>query len=167
MKNKAWKGFENRVAQLYKELGCLEVSTDISIKGNQIDVAALIPSVDGTYGRAVISCKYYASTAGVAAIREWYAVFRSLFDLGKADIGIVVSDKGFTQNAKSLARDLGLRLLTIRELEGACVDFKPYLVNRIRQFEEEPVFKRKCYIPMKCSLDSEDQVRSAHVTIKQ
>lgn len=152
-KNPAWKQFEEYVANLYSEFGCQDVATDINIEGNQIDVFGNMPNCDGTYLRAIISCKNYNSRVGVGAVREWYCVFRALFDVGKADIGLIVSSKGFTQDAQALARKVGIKLVSIENLRWAGIDFRPYLNASISQFMSEPVFSRNCYVPMKVRFD--------------
>jgi tRNA A37 threonylcarbamoyladenosine biosynthesis protein TsaE len=166
-KDEKWREFEKYVAQLYSELGSIEVSHDINIQGNQIDVYAMVPVFDGTYNKAVVSCKCYKNNVGVSDIREWHLVTRSLIDSGNADIGVIVSANGFTQDAQALGKRLGIKLIPIETLRWASINFKPYLEAMVKNFSNEPVFSNKYYIPMRLQYDGTKEIVSVENAINK
>src|SRR5437016_4386794 len=108
-----WKEFEREVAQLYRDLGAINVVDDVNLAGNQVDVYAEVPLPDGSYNRYAISCKRYNDAAGVADVREWHHFVRALRDANLVDTGVVVSRVGFSREAKELAATLGIKLFSL------------------------------------------------------
>jgi Restriction endonuclease len=132
VKTPAWKQFEEAVAQVYRELGAQDVSCDVNIAGHQVDVFARVPTPDGFFYRYAISCKDYASSTGIASVKEWHQVYSTLRAANKADIGVIVSASAFSREAKQLAEEVGLRLITFSELKWANTDLHPYPCSKER-----------------------------------
>jgi hypothetical protein len=163
----AWKAFQIQVAQLYRELGALNVKEDINLDGNQIDVYAEVPALDGNHLRTVISCKDYGRPVGVGDVREWEQVFRPLHNAGKVDLACIVSANGFSQDAAPQASLTGIRLMTIEQLKWAACDFAPYLRRQLEQLQAEDVFANNRYIPMRAALDGTTRPVSADVVVQR
>ncbi|MBU1693264.1 MAG: NACHT domain-containing protein [Verrucomicrobia bacterium] len=147
------KQFEEYIAQLYSDLGARNVAQDITLCGSQIDVYAEVPLWDGSYAKCAISCKHYKDPVGIASVREWEQFMSSLHRLNKADVGVIVSPIGFSREAKELAQIVGIKLMTVSQLQVAGADFPSYVEAVISDFNEEAVFSRKCYMPMRIIYD--------------
>lgn len=161
-KTRAWRAFELEVAELYRVLGASGVDHDVDIAGNQIDVVASIPRIDGAdVTRDIISCKCYNARAGVADVREWLQVFEACKKVNMADSAVIVSKLGFSRNAKKLAGEVGIRLRTIEELRWANVDLKPYLKDVVSEFAQEQVFEDNRYIDLRLQLEGSASVERA------
>jgi uncharacterized protein YjbI with pentapeptide repeats len=152
-KSRKWRSFEREVMQLYRDLGALDVEHDIDIDGNQIDVFARVPAMDGTSMRTIISCKCYSSPVGVQAVKEWNLVFRSLHQANKVDTAIIVSHGEFSRPAKALAASIGIRVLTLDQLRWASADLSPYLLRFSAALREEMIFKHDRFVPMRVKHD--------------
>lgn len=164
--NAQWKKFEKQVAEVYRELGATEIECDKDIDGHQIDVFAIVPLPDGTYSRNIISCKCYGRLAGVGEVKELNQVFLALRHNNKADIAVLVSNVGFSRQAKSAAESLGIRLRTIEQLQWANVDLLPYLRATRAKFQEEPVFEQNLFVPLRCRVEGRPQEQSLHSIAK-
>ena len=148
-KSKAWKQFERRIGNLYRELGAREVEVDKDVAGNQIDVFAVVPRIDGTFSRDIISCKCYNCNAGIKDVREWYEVFQVCHRANAADQAVVVTNRDFSRNAKTLAKEVGIHLRTVEQLKWASVDLVPYLEDVRARIASERVFKDNIYVPLR------------------
>jgi uncharacterized protein YjbI with pentapeptide repeats len=144
-----WKEFENRVAAVYRDLGAIDVSTDVNIAGNQVDVVTKLPQIDGTYLKYIISCKHYADSAGIETVKEWSGVFEALKATKDAEVAVIISLHGFTRPARELADKLNIKLLSIEQLEWANTDLLPYLTEQRTAFCGLNVFKHDRYVPVR------------------
>ncbi|WP_028650220.1 restriction endonuclease [Nocardioides halotolerans] len=113
-----WLGFERHVADLFRRTGAYEVQHDYRVGGAQVDV--LVTEETSTRRRVitVVDCKYYERAVGVERVRKFELLSRPLLSTGRADRALMVSAKGFTKEAKSEARDLGIVLWEVKDLEA-------------------------------------------------
>ncbi len=153
----AWHALEEEVSRRYEELGAIDVECDVDIDGNQIDVFARVPAVDGTYSRSIISCKHNRRPTGVGAVKEHNLVFRALLQTCQADTAVIVSSSGFSRPAKKLAESLGINLMTIEKLRMGGADFSPYLNGQLASISKEPVFENNRYVPMRAQVEGTDK----------
>ncbi len=156
-KPKAWQDFEQEVALLYQELGAREVEVDKDVAGNQVDVFAIVPRIDGTYSRDIISCKCYSRNAGVKDVREWHEVFQACFRANEADNAVLVTNNEFSRQAKVLARSTGIHLRTVEQLKWANVDLGPYVQEASAEMQAEPVFRDGIYVPLRFIREGEQR----------
>lgn len=145
-KSPEWRKFELDVAQLYRDLGAVNVQDDVNIAGNQVDVYAELPMPDGSFNRYAVSCKRYDTSAGIEDVKEWHNVVRTLKDSHRADTGVIVSQLGFSRPAKQLADEVGLKLFSFAQLQWANTDLTPYIDEITKAYEDVPVFKENLYI---------------------
>ncbi len=127
MANSQQKGleFERQVAELYRTLGARRVVHNTIIAGSQIDLYIEYDLPDGTPVRIVLECKAYARPVGIEPLGAFSVVFNNLQHAGHADKGIVVSQSGFTAQAKAHALSTGLELLEIADLLHKLETTKP------------------------------------------
>jgi hypothetical protein len=164
-KSKAWLEFEKHVAEVYSNLGAIDIQHDINLAGNQIDVLLRLPTGDGLYYRTILSCKCYANAAGVDDVKEWHLVFSALRNLGLVDLAVIVSKTSFSKQAKELAEKSGIRLLTIAQLERADTDLLPYVREVRKEVAQDPVFVGKLYIPIRLRSHSDGSVVASADTL--
>ena len=133
--------FERKVAELYRLLGARRVVHNTIIEGSQVDIFVESELSDGTPVRTIVECKSYSRPVGAEAVGAFSVVFKNLHYSGKADKGILVSQSGFTAQAKVMASAAGLELYEIVELEHKlkAAPKKPELTTKV----EEPRSDKK------------------------
>ncbi|MDP1714974.1 MAG: restriction endonuclease [Anaerolineales bacterium] len=125
--NPDWKEYENLVCEAMKqENPDLKIERDIKLHGHisetkrQIDIAAK-GRIAGHNVFVVIDCKKYSSKLDVNDVGSFITF---LNDVG-ADIGILVTQKGFSESAKNLAKKsrVKLEIKTLEELREYKITF--------------------------------------------
>ena len=138
--------FEQQVEARYRELGARDIKRNVNMDGHEVDVYALVPSGDGTSIKTIVSCKDLSRPAGVDVVREWFQVLLPLRNAGLADVAVIVSALGFTQDAHAAATSMGIKLLSYDQLRWAGCDFRPHIQRMRELFSQEPVFKHGLYV---------------------
>jgi hypothetical protein len=137
--------FEREVAAIYRALGA-RVEQDVAVAGNQIDVVAEEETRSGSRIKTVIECKYFSRPVGIDVVNQ----FASLFGLFKgrrlADKATIVTNSGFTKQAREAAEELGIELLEFADLQ-----------QRVQGLASE----------LKAAETEMDEARRRAVTIKQ
>ena len=130
-----WKQFERIVCKIQKELSPhAEVVHDETIIGrsgasNQCDV--VVRSKIGQYDfLCIIECKDWSEKIGVDVVRS----FRCKIEDTEAMKGVIVSAKGFTKDARLLAKNYNINLYTL--IDAGHVDWRkealiPIVVTRV------------------------------------
>lgn len=147
---------ESRVADVYRHLGAEVVQTNLRLAGQELDVYAVMPGVDGFPNRVGIDCKNYAAKLGVNALNESARKLAILRQAGEIDLPVIVSACGFTPEAFSAAKALGIRTTTFSDLLRRLADFSGYLTRSVHEYEQGRVYSRDLYRPLKCSDDTHD-----------
>lgn len=129
--------FEDRVADLYRLLGA-QVTQNIYIIHKKVDILAKFP-VPGSNQehRVIIECKDEKTPVDANTRVQ---AFKGLLDLAretrKADSAEIITRVPWSDYAKGFANDAGIGLCTYTEKLSQLIDFRAYLKQLIRNFEE-------------------------------
>ena len=108
--------FEREVAAIYRALGA-RVEQDVVVAGNQIDVVVEEETASGSRIKTVIECKNFSRPVGVEVVNQFAPLFGLFKDRGLADKGTIVASQGFTKQARAAAKDMGVELLELADLQ--------------------------------------------------
>src|SRR6185503_11971081 len=145
-----WENHENHVAAIYRLLG-YRVTSNINVTGQQADLLCekQIPGA----GKVVlyVDCKYSEdgekNTISKDSVNQFIANFHALKQAHGWTSGIMVSNKRYSQYAKSAAaahQDIVLK--TVDELYADLFQIQPYLHSCIHDYETDETFTD--YIPL-------------------
>lgn len=118
--------FEHLVARIYRELGA-RVEHNKNIGGLQVDVFVTHATPDGATIRTAVECKAHARSLGVGEAVEACQKLSSLRAAGLVDKGVIVSENGFTQDARSHCASLLVEAFVPDDLQRRVADFSSYL----------------------------------------
>jgi hypothetical protein len=108
--------FERKVAAIFRALGA-KVEHDISLAGNQIDILVSEETPSGSVIKSAIECKYYSRPIGVDLVNSLAGLSVLLKNRGLIDKALLVARSGFTRQARSAAKEHGIELYEIADLE--------------------------------------------------
>ncbi len=106
-----WQSFEQRVADAFRSLGAT-VEHNVQVDGQQIDVLVRDQTAAGVEVRLAVECKAYRRPVGVDDVNDFAAVLDALRALKTVVGGVLVSDSGFSRQARAAA---GKRHVELRE----------------------------------------------------
>lgn len=109
---------ETEIINIYRQLGANEVTPNINLHGNQIDLLVTMKFKDGTIHKLVIEAKNWDQNIGVEAVNKFINVVRNLQSIGEIHGGVMVTTSGFTQDAQQAAMAHPLRLITLNDLRA-------------------------------------------------
>lgn len=112
------RGFERTVADYYRTMGAVVVEHDREVGGNQIDVYVEMECPDRSRLRLAIETKEWGEGVGVKVVNAFATVAGLLRQRGFIDAGIIVSEHGFTRQARQSAAAHHIRLLEISDLQA-------------------------------------------------
>lgn len=118
-----WERFENEVAAIYRSLG-VSVRRNLNLVGFQIDLVAEEITQSGQKLRLLIECKFYRDSVGNRVVNDFARIVATLKSSGHIDRGVIVSHRGFTQDATLVAANAGIELLTLDDLRQRVPDAK-------------------------------------------
>lgn len=107
--------FERRVADLYRAAGA-DVARDVDLAGSQVDLLVNERTPSGTVVRTVVECKS-GGRVGVDAVTRLSNLTAGFKRAAVADVGVLVSETGFTRQARDKAAQDGLVLFEVADLE--------------------------------------------------
>jgi hypothetical protein len=110
-----WERFEDEVAKVYRSLGA-SVKQNLNIGGFQGDIVAEEATQSGQKLRLLVECKFYRDKVGNRVVNDFARVVATLKASELIDRGVIVSYRGFTQDATLVAESTGLELLTLDDL---------------------------------------------------
>jgi hypothetical protein len=111
-KEPKWKEFEKYVASLHDAFG--EAQHDVKVKGIKSQIDAVCTKKEGIYSiKTFISCKYWNSNVKKQQVAELESIIKDC----NANLGVIVSSKGFQSGAIEYAKAHGIKLLQIQELK--------------------------------------------------
>jgi uncharacterized protein YjbI with pentapeptide repeats len=122
--------FELWVAQAYRDLGA-NVEHNKSIDGLQIDVFVIQSTPDGSSIRTAVECKRLADPLDLPQAVEICRRFSSLKSAGSIDKGVIVSQAGFTKDARTHCAAHRIECFTPADLGRKLADFEGYLRSLI------------------------------------
>jgi hypothetical protein len=109
-------GFERKVTAIFRALGA-KVEHDISLAGNQIDILVSEETPSGSVIKSAIECKYYSRPIGIDLVNSFAGLAVLLKNRGLIDKALLVARSGFTHQARSAAKEHGIELYEIADLE--------------------------------------------------
>lgn len=133
---KAARILERRVADIYRELGAVNVKHDIELAGNQIDVYVEIETAAQHRHCIAVEVKDWSKPVGVSVVNGFAPIVNLLRHERLIHEGIIVSTKGFSKQARKAAETYGLRLLEIADLTALVQDSSPSKFTRNLQEQE-------------------------------
>lgn len=119
--------FERSVSQMYRDLGASRVEHDKNIGGLQVDVFVTHATPDGATIRTAVECKAYARPLGVVEAIGACQRLTSLRSAGLIDKGVIVSENGFTQDARTHCASFRIETFVPADLQRRIADFSGYL----------------------------------------
>lgn len=145
------RSFELHVCEALRSLGG-NVIHNINVDGSQCDILA---QFDEKLAKATyyVECKAEAGSTGVNTVNQFFSAFLAAKHSRHYDKAILVSERGFTADAKAKAESLGIICYSIHELKDRRADFDPYLRAVVSEYEETLFFTRKYYLPLDASLE--------------
>jgi hypothetical protein len=114
--------FEKRVADAYRKLGAKKVEHNVDLAGNQIDVYVEMEAPGGVLHCIAVEAKELERSVGIKIVNDVAKVVDSLRREHLVDEGVIVSQSGFSRQARAGAQAHGLRLLDIADLEMGIED---------------------------------------------
>jgi len=84
-------------------------------------------------------------------------IFKNLKSKDEIELGLVVVEKINDEICK-VARSEHISVITVYDLVQKVADFSGYLKNYIKLYEETPIFKKDCYIPLTAVLETKEDV---------
>jgi DNA-directed RNA polymerase specialized sigma24 family protein len=135
----AWKKFEAEVQRIL-ELSGYTVSRDVLIAGAQTDLIGH-RRIGGILTRLLIECKHSEEEQPVSGdeVENFVARVITLRNKDEFDHGYLISNVGFTRNAKAAAGVSFIELLTVPELYRRVFDFSSYAHSLALTFKESPL----------------------------
>jgi hypothetical protein len=110
-----WERFEDEVAAIYRSLGA-SVRQNLNLGGFQVDLVAEEATQSGQKLRLLVECKFYHDKVGNRVVNDFARVVATLKSSKHVDRGVIVSHRGFTQDATLVAENTGIELLTLDDL---------------------------------------------------
>ena len=119
------------VARAFSKLGA-QVKINAIIQGMEADMLLEEEVPTGSFA-TIVECKAYKSRVGVEVVQAFYGRLKQL-EGRYVQRGIIVSTHGFTQQAKVVAKSMGMQLVTIDDLIQRCggLDALPELPPKAR-----------------------------------
>jgi len=119
---KTGRELERRVAQAYRNIGARRVEQDVELAGHQVDVYIELETPDRGLYRTAVEVKDYASPVGIKIVANFSDIVDRLRRERLVDDGIIVSAAGFTRPARNAAKQHGIRLLELADLDTMVVE---------------------------------------------
>ncbi len=105
------KPLETDIASIYRKLGARKVEHNVELVGNQIDVYVELEAADKSLHRIAIESKDWSAPVGIDIVNNFATIVDNLRRQRLIDEGVIVSNKGFSKQARTAAKTHGLRLL--------------------------------------------------------
>jgi nucleoside 2-deoxyribosyltransferase len=99
-------------------LGAQGVERQVALAGVQVDIVVDRSVEDGSTRRTIVECKAYDRPVGANEIRSLGAVLELLQERALAQSALIVSQAGFSNDAREVAQQLGIDLVRFADLEA-------------------------------------------------
>src|SRR5215471_17220091 len=131
------KKFEDDVANLYQLLGG-GVAQNIEIAHKKVDLLATFSIPGGSNKhRVIVECKDEEKRkADNQRVMQFHGLLQSARKLGLAESAEIITRVPWSHAAKGFASENGIGLLTYKEKLSQLIDFRQYLRNLIKRFDE-------------------------------
>jgi len=129
-------GFERKVAAIFRALGA-KVEHDISLAGNQIDILVTEKTPSGSVIKTAIECKYYSKPIGVRYLNSFAGLAILLKNREIIDKALLVARSGFTRHARAAAKEHGIELCEVADLEQRVAGKENLLAEADAEIEKQ------------------------------
>lgn len=133
-----YEEFERRVAAIFRALGAT-VEQNTSLAGNQIDILVSERTPSGDTLRSAVECKAFSEPISRELIYAFAGVTVLLKNRGLIDRAIIVSKSGFNALARAAAREHGIELLKIDELEQRVVGREAEVIRAEEEAQQQEI----------------------------
>ncbi len=118
--------FERDIAEAFRQMGAWKVEHNKRIAGNQIDVYVELGVGAGgrLMHRLAIEAKRWSKPPGVGVVNTFATIVALLRARGLVDRGVIVSSLGFTREARDSAKEHGIELLEMSDLDAMVAEAK-------------------------------------------
>ncbi|OQX90664.1 MAG: hypothetical protein B6D58_09760 [candidate division Zixibacteria bacterium 4484_95] len=112
-----WYAFESAIANIFEILGLENVRQHVNIAGQQFDIYMEERIASNRFLKTIVECKFQTRQVDKNQVTQFSILSDSLKVKGEIDKAIMVAYKGFTNDAKLVAGDSNIELLSFAELE--------------------------------------------------
>jgi len=91
------------------------------------------------------------------SIYEFKEIFNNLRNNNEIEHGFIVVEK-ISKEICKLANEEKIKIITVYELIQEVANFSEYLKNYVKNYEDTPIFKKDCYIPLTANLETKENV---------
>ncbi len=145
--------FELDIAQIYRDLGA-SVEHDKNIDGLQVDVYAIQNTPDGSQIKTGIECKQYNRPLGINDVVAICERLGSIRASGSIDKGVIVSNDGFTHDARAHCESKRIECFVPLDLRRRIADFSKYLQGLRDKYHELEVAEKDLFIALSAKTES-------------
>jgi hypothetical protein len=139
------KEFERNVGELL-ELAGLDVHSEQTLGYKKVDLFAVEHRL-GTTRRIAVECKCYKRVLSQKELSEIYANYLPLYQSSHIDEVLIVTKNGLAPSAVTMVESTrDLQHLTLAELQNMVMDFRPYMMGLVSQYDEDGL--RHYYVPI-------------------
>ncbi|HTO63940.1 MAG TPA: restriction endonuclease [Bradyrhizobium sp.] len=132
--------FELLVSTYYEALG-YKVTRDVRIGGHQIDLIVSKQISGAGLFTIMVEAKSRTATVGINEITPFLNTASDLLRAGTIQQAICITDKKFSQDARSAVFGKGwLRLSTIYDLENDLFNYSESLLKIVHDYQSKPIF---------------------------
>jgi hypothetical protein len=112
-----WFAFESATANIFEILGLENVRQHVNIAGQQFDIYMDERTSSNKLLKTIVECKFQIKPVDKNQVTQFSIISDSLRVKGEIDKAILVAYYGFTNDAKLVAADSNIELLSFAELE--------------------------------------------------
>ncbi|NHA03298.1 NACHT domain-containing protein [Mucilaginibacter sp. HC2] len=138
--------FEKYIISLYEALN-FHVTPNANIRGQQVDVVAekIIPGIGKT--QTLVECKFLSSgSIANQVIYDWAAFINTIPKTNNNIYGVIVSNQGFSKEARLAAESVNITLMTETQLESEIYQLKEAYVKMVMDYEGSAIYE--AYLPL-------------------
>lgn len=125
-----------------------QVSRDEARSGSQIDLIATFPTPLASTSY-LVECKSSRYPIGVKDVRQLYAAVASTSTAASPVYGMLISQVGFTRQAKQQADDLGVVIRSLSDLQRQVFDARA-VARQVSDYLRPEILHEK-YVPLSCT----------------
>ena len=90
-------------------------------------------------------------------IYEYMEMFKYLKRNDKIEQGFIIVEN-ITDDINKIIKEENIKVTTVHNILQTVANFSEYLNNYIKNYEDSPIFKKDCYIPLTANLETKEDV---------
>lgn len=132
---KPWENYERHVTKILRTIGFQNIRHNCLIQGFQADILAEL-KISGFSINTMIECKFYNKKIGNEIASKFLERIKFLRQNDKITLGILVTNIGFSKEAREVVKDLDyIRLFTDEELLHFSIGFLSLMEKLVDEYE--------------------------------